>query len=120
MPTNNLYNQLLGRTQTLIATSKHTKHIDAKTAGDITLDPKTLLMHQASFMLEDIETEINLTSSAARPPYHWLAEITVRSNPRRHYLLTDEGTIVEAYGKQISAVDTKNAQALLEHLESLS
>lgn len=120
MPATNMYNQILSRAQTLIATSKHTRHIDAKTAGDITLEPNTLLLHQTSFMYQEVETEINLTSAAARPPYHWLVEITVRSTPRRHYLLTDEGVIVEAYGKQISSVDTKNAQALLEHLESLS
>jgi hypothetical protein len=65
------------------------------------------------------KTEINATRHAVRPPFEWLFEITLRGEPFKHYLVQDEGRIVEAYAKNIIPVDQPGAKKLLTILKQL-
>jgi hypothetical protein len=67
----------------------------------------------------DMIIEVRLCNEAARPPFEWVAEITLRSDDYKHYLLRTDHTVVETYGKTVTPVNETEAQNLLVILQAL-
>ena len=110
------YIELLQELLGLLARSPRPIQISAAMAGLTDLDPNVIVLTQMSFREDGIETEINLTTNEACPPYHWRAEITVRDTPLEHYLLTTDGEILEAYGRRTSPITPKRLELLRARL----
>ncbi len=66
------------------------------------------------------KVQVNATRGTVRPPFEWHYEITLRGEPFKHYLVQDDGVIVEAYAKNIIPVDQVGAEELLDILKELN
>ena len=108
--------KLLDLSQKLVARAHTTHQLLASDTGDDELDDDTRVMQRCTYRFEDAEAEINLTNTEARPPYRWLVELSFREEQARHYLITDQYELVEAYGRRIFPVDEAAAQELLGQL----
>lgn len=67
----------------------------------------------------DMTVEVRLCDAAARPPFEWVAEITLRGDEYKHFLLRPDKTIVETYGKTVIDVSDAKASELYSTLKSL-
>lgn len=120
MPSNHEYDLILEYLQQRFTQASDVKSV---TAGELGLDELAagaIVLRQRHYQTNGIDWEISLTTPAARPPFEWLAEITAREQPLRHYLLTVAGEVVEAHGKQITPLLLEQATALLQEIQTLS
>lgn len=115
-----LFDKMLERIRLLVMNNATRKSITAAITGD-DLPASTVLVYQVVHQYRGQEIELNLTTPNARPPYEWLAEITIRQGvKRKHFLLTDHGKLVEAYGRQLSNVTGSGYESLLSLLAKLN
>ncbi len=64
--------------------------------------------------------EVRTCTPEARPPFEWVAEITLRGSEYKHYLLRPDHTIVETYGKTVTDVSDVDATKLYATLQKLA
>ena len=112
------YQQILSHCTQLVKNGSH-KAITAGQTGDTDFDAAAVVMNRCEFEVDGGSVEINLTTPTVRPPYHWLAEISMRGDLFGHYILTVDNTIEETYGKKVFSVEPEAAAKLYELLKDL-
>ncbi|HVE81072.1 MAG TPA: hypothetical protein VNA68_02990 [Candidatus Dormibacteraeota bacterium] len=111
-----IYDDLL-QTVVALAEKADSREVAANEDFGLELDGK-IIYDSCKATSPEGPIEINLTRDYARPPFEWLAEITLDGKPFRHFLLTSEQTVIETYGKQVLPVSEQDAKWLLAVLNS--
>lgn len=86
----------------------------------IDLPAEELILYGLKQSYNDGTIELTLTTPMAHPAFEWLAEVTIKEPDNvEHYLLKQDLTIVETYGKNVFAVPAERAASLLKRLQKL-
>jgi len=92
-------------------------------AADYLLEPAAAVVAvRATWQLPAEEVELTLSQAEFRPPFEWLAEITIRQagvTALGHYLITDT-QVVAAQKRDLTPLDSEQLASLRERLEQLA
>ncbi len=114
-----IWTALYNRTSQIIEAG-HGKRKEVYGRDLIDLPPDALILHGTKLTTDFGTLELSLTTTAARPTFEWMAEITIKEPGNvEHYLLRPNHTIVETYGKNVFEVAPEKARELLERLEAI-
>jgi hypothetical protein len=115
---NDIWNKLLDEAKRIVASDSDPIITYGRELMDVPEDLAALTT--VAIKTPELVAEVRLCDEAARPPFEWVAEITLRGSEYKHYLLRPDQTTVETYGKQVNDVTEPDAERLLDTLQNLA